>query len=248
MRGNRPPRAGVKHGVYAMVQRMKMLSFALVLALGAALLAGCSDGTPETVRTVLPINAMAFNDSVAGGDTLYLKVQYTYGSTCEQNARFEVVSLGSSTYGVTTVAIYGAEDKCTGVNGTAVATLRVTDLGTGALTFSVAGSNTILTANVQASTDTAFVTYPGTTFRVRAENVTTGALIPNAHIEIRNVVDNSVVTEGFTDANGIFAYDRPCGPDLSYVVSAGADGRVATMVVRTPPARCGFPEYVVIRV
>jgi hypothetical protein len=65
------------------------------------------------------------------------------------------------------------------------------------------------------------------------QNVTTGALIP-AHIEIRNVVDNSVVTEGFTDANGIFAYDRLLA-DLSYVVSAGADGRVATMVVRTPP-------------
>jgi hypothetical protein len=105
-----------------MVQRMKMLSFALVLGLGGALLAGCSDGTPETVRTVLPINALAYNDSVAGGDTLYLKVQYTYGSTCSRT-RFSS-STGRGLLRSRRLRSTAPRTNAPGVNGTAVSTLR----------------------------------------------------------------------------------------------------------------------------
>ena len=38
--------------------------FLLLLALCLAVLAGCSEGRPGDVRTVLPINAIAYNDSV----------------------------------------------------------------------------------------------------------------------------------------------------------------------------------------
>jgi len=64
--------------------RYLLASLALVLAV----LTGCSEGRPGDVRVALPINAIAFNDSVSGNDTLFIKVQYSYTSTCQKVAKF----------------------------------------------------------------------------------------------------------------------------------------------------------------
>ena len=220
----------------------------LTIGLAAAASFGCSNNSTQ-VRKPLSINAIAFNDSVAGGDTLFLKVQYKFGTTCEQHARFEVNAVaGTSTYEIRPVAIYQTSDACTGVNGVDVATLRVTDVGNGPRTFAIIGANATLTADVIASTDPAFVKLPGIAFRVLVQDVTTGVAIPGAHVQIRNVIDGSTIDEGDADSNGRFTSIQACGPDLQYVVSVSASGRTENLIVRTPPARCGIPEAVVIRV
>jgi hypothetical protein len=222
---------------------------ALAAIVGAGLLAGCSENRPGDIRTVLPINAIAFNDSVGQGDTLFLKVQYTYGTTCERTARFEIQAVaGTSTYQVVPVAVRDADAVCTGLNGTDVATLKVTDVGAGARTFQVLGSNQTITANVLGSADPNFVKETGIAFRVLVQDASTGLPIPNALVTIRDVIDNSPVADGVADANGRFDFTEPCGAPLEYVISAGALGRTTNLVVRTPPARCGTPEFVVIRV
>lgn len=228
--------------------------FALLPAAGlaaAALIAcagGCSKDHSGIVRDVLSINAVAFNDSVGGGDTLFLKVQYAYPTTCDQNAHFEVAALGGANYLVVPVATHRADDPCTGVNGVGVATLRFTDLGDGARTFSIQGANDTLVANVTASMTPGFVKNGNIVFRVLVEDAATGAPIANAHVQIRNVDDNSTLDDDFTDGTGRLEFEQPCGPDLAYVVSASANGRTTNLVVHAPPARCGIPEAVVIHV
>src|SRR5258708_2727492 len=113
-------------------QRSALLPFGFVLAAGLLVLgSGCSKNNATDVRTVLNINAVAFNDSVGDRDTLYLKVQYSYSTTCEQNAHFEVAALGGANYLVVPVSTHRSDQACTGVNGVGLATLRVTDLGNG---------------------------------------------------------------------------------------------------------------------
>lgn len=234
--------------VSAMTSR-RLLPFAALLGAVLVLAAGCSENRPGDTRTVLPINAIAFNDSVAKGDTLFLKVQYVFHSTCERTARFEIqVVPGTSTYQVVPVAVHAAGDNCTGVNGSDVATLRVTDVGVGSRTFQVLGSNQTITANVIGGADSAFVRETGIAFRVLVEDATTGLPLPTALVTIRNVDDNSSVAEGTADTNGRFDFTAPCGADLPYVISAAGSGRSTNLVVHTPPARCGIPEFVVIRV
>lgn len=222
----------------------------MAVALAAGLTAGCSENRPADIRIVLPINAIAYNDSVGGGDTLYLKVQYTFSSTCEQRARFEIqVVPGTSIYQVVPVAVHAAGDPCTGVNGSDVATLRVTQLGNGTRTFQVLGSNQTITANVLGSTTPGFVKETGIAFRVLVEDATTGLPMPSALVTIRNVDDNSPVADGIADSNGRFDFTVPCGgTDLPYVISAAGASRSTNLIVHTPPARCGIPEFVVIRV
>jgi hypothetical protein len=241
-----------------MVRRMTRFSLgsrAALLALGIGLAAmaviGCSEGRSPEIRKPLSINAIAFNDSVAGGDTLLLKVQYTFGTTCEERARFEVNAVaGTSTYQIRPVAVYLASDACTGINGVNVATLRVTDVGNGARTFEVIGANTTLTAQVIGSTDPNFVKVQDIAFRVQVLDATTGAAAPLAHVQIRNVIDGSTLDEADADSNGRYSFIQPCGSgaDLQYVVSVSFSGRTENLIVRTPPARCGIPEAVVIRV
>ena len=227
----------------------KLAGLAASAMIAAGLLAGCSENRPADIRTVLPINAIAYNDSVGGGDTLYLKVQYTFGSTCEQRARFEIqVVPGTSTYQVVPVAVHAASDPCTGVSGSDVATLRVTQLGNGPRTFQVLGSNQTITANMLGSTTPGFVKETGIAFRVLVEDATTGLAMPNALVTIRNVDDNSPVADGIADSNGRFDFTAPCGADLPYVISAAGASRSTNLIVHTPPARCGIPEFVVIRV
>jgi hypothetical protein len=225
-----------------------LLATGLAAAALIACAGGCSKDHSTSVRDVLSINAVAFNDSVGGNDTLYLKVQYMYPTTCDQNAHFEVAALGGANYLVVPVATHRANDPCTGVNGVGVATLRVTDLGDGPRTFSIQGANDTLVANVLGSTDPAFVTNGNIVFRVQVEDAGTGAPIANAHVQIRNVDDNSTLDDDFTDATGHLAFEQPCGPDLAYVVSASANGRTTNLVVHVPPARCRIPEAVVIHV
>ncbi len=219
--------------------------------LAALVLAGCAKNQAAQIRKVLPVNAIAFNDSVAAGDTLFLKVQYTYGSSCERVAHFEftvVPGAPTPTYQVTPVALHRSSDPCTGLNGSDVATLRVTDLGAGPRTFQVLGSAGTLVANVVASADTHFVADTGIAFRVLAQAAATGIAIPGAHVQIRNLIDGSTLSEGDADSNGLYSYRQPCGAELQYVVSVSASGRSANLVVRSPGARCRIPEFVVIRV
>ena len=224
--------------------------FLALLALCLAVLAGCSEGRPGDVRTVLPINAIAYNDSVGGGDTLYLKVQYTYTSTCEKTAKFEISAVpGTSDYDVNPVASYPADQACTGVNGTDVATLRVTDVGDGPRRFFIHGSNQTITANVLGSTSPLFVKESGIAFRVRVEDKNTGNVIPGALVQIYRLSDNFKFADGAADGVGRFDFTLACdGSDLEYIVSASASGRSTNLVVRVPPARCRIPEFVVIRV
>ncbi len=229
--------------------RPALSPLACLLAAGLLVLAnGCSKDHAASVRDVLDINAVAFNDSVAGKDTLYLKVQYAYGTTCDANAHFEVAALGGTDYLVVPVANHAADQVCTGVNGVGVATLRVTDLGNGTRTFHIEGANDTLVVNVTASTDTAFVKNDDIVFRVQVQDAGTSAPVPGASVQIRNVDSNSTLADGFADAQGRFALDLPCGPNLSYVVSVSANGRTTNLVVHTPPARCGIPEAVLIHV
>ena len=221
-----------------------------VLALAIAVLAGCSEGRPGDVRTVLPINAIAYNDSVGGNDTLYLKVQYAYTSTCEKTAKFEITAVaGTSDYDVVPVAKYPADEACTGVNGSDVATLRVTDVGDGPRRFLIHGSNQTIIANVLRSTSPIFVRESGIAFRVLVQDQVTGNPIPGALVQIRRLSDNFTLADGVADGTGRFDFTQPCdGSQLEYVVSAGASGRSTNLIMRTPPARCGTPEFVVIRV
>src|SRR5262245_3681191 len=157
---------------------------ALVLALAS----GCSENRSTDVRTVLPISAIAFNDSVGGNDTLYIKVQYAYTTTCEKVAKFEIAAVaGTSDYNVVPVAVYPSDDACTGVNGTDVATLRVTDVGNGPRRFIVQGANQTIIADVLGSTNPIFVRESGIAFRVRVEDKTTGFIIPGALVQIRRL-------------------------------------------------------------
>ncbi len=230
---------------------MTRLSLAALAALTLALaFAGCSENRPGDLRKVLPISAVAFNDSVGLGDTLFLKVQYAYTSTCEQTARFEVQAVGgTSTYQVVPVAVYAADQACTGINGTDIATLRVTQLGSGLRTFQILGANQTISVDVLASPDTGFVQDRGIALRVRVEDATTGNPIPSALVTIRRLADNFTLADGVADGSGHFDYRQDCtGSDLAYVVSAGASGRTTNLVVRVPPARCRIPEVVVIRV
>ncbi|MEP7027565.1 MAG: hypothetical protein ABI960_03120 [Candidatus Eisenbacteria bacterium] len=229
----------------------RLVSCAAAALLVALAFAGCSKSQSAQVRKVLSINAIAFNDSVAAGDTLFLKVQYTFGSSCEQVAHFEftvVQGAPTPTYQVVPVALYPASEACTGINGADVATLRVTDLGAGPRTFQVLGANGTLIANVIAGADTHFVADTGIAFRVLAQDVGTGAAVPGAHVQIRNLIDGSTLSEGDADGAGLYAYSQPCGADVQYVVSVSAAGRTANLVMRTPAARCRIPEFVVIRV
>jgi len=223
---------------------------AVLAALAALVLAGCSEDRPGDVRAVLPINAIAFNDSVGDNDTLFIKVQYTFSTTCEKAAKFEISPIaGTPNYTVVPVAIYAGDDVCTGVNGTDVATLRVTDLGDGPRQFVVAGSNQSITANVQGSNSVVFVRESGIAFRVLVQDKDSGFAIPNANVQIRRLVDSFLLIEGSTGLDGRFQYIQPCdGSDLQYVISASAGGRSTNLVVRVPPARCRIPEAVVIRV
>jgi hypothetical protein len=221
------------------------------LATVPVVVAGCGSSDPADVRKVLPVTAIAFNDSVAAGDTLLLKVQYNYTTSCERVAKFEFTVLSTTptpVYQVTPVAVYKDNEACTGVNGTDVSVLRVTNLGAGPRQFVVAGSTATLTGNVIASNDTNFVTNTGIGFRVRVEDATGGAVIPGAHVQIRDAIDSSMLSEGDADGAGIYAYDQACGPEVQYVISVSAAGRTANMVVRSPGAVCRQPEYVVIRV
>jgi hypothetical protein len=231
-----------------MVPRMTRYLLA-ALALILAVLAGCSEGRSGDVRTVLPINAIAFNDSVGGNDTLYLKVQYTYSSTCEKTAKFEIAAVaGTSDYNVTPVAVYPADQNCTGVNGTDVATLRVTDIGEGPRRFLINGANQTIIANVLGSASPIFVRETGIAFRIKVEDQA-GNTIPGALVQIRRLADNFTLADGAADGFGRFEYTEPCaGSDLEYVVSASANGRTTNLIVRVPPARCRIPEAVVIRV
>ena len=226
--------------------RYLLASLALVLATAL----GCSEGRPGDVRTVLPINAIAFNDSVGGNDTLYLKVQYSYTSTCEKVAKFEIAAVaGTSDYNVVPVAIYAADEACTGLNGTDVATLRVTDVGNGIRRFFIQGANQTIRADVLGSTDNIFVRESGIAFRVHVQDKDTGNAIPGALVQIRRLADNFTLADGAADGLGRFNYTEPCaGSDLEYVVSASANGRTTNLIVRVPPARCRIPEAVVIRV
>jgi len=220
------------------------------LALGAVLAGagGCSKDHAENIRTVLAVNAVAFNDSVAGDDTLFLKVQYLYPTTCEQNAHFEVQALGGSNYLVVPAANHRSDQACTGVNGVGVATLRVTDVGNGPRTFFIEGANDTLVAQVTASTDTGFVKDRGIVFRIHVLDAFTDQPVPTAHVQIRNADDNSTLADSLADSNGFFPFAEPCGPDLAYVVSVTGNGRTTNLVVRTPAARCRIPEAVVIHV
>jgi len=221
-----------------------------VLLLAAATGCGGSDNGSE-IRKILPVTAIAFNDSVAAGDTLFLKVQYNYTTTCEKAVKFEFTVLSTvptPVYQVTPVAVYRSTDPCTGVNGTDVAVLRVTALGGGPRTFQVNGALGTLTADVIASSDPNFVTNTGFGLRVRVEDASGGAVIPGAHVQIRDAIDNSMLSEGDADGAGIYAYDQACGSELQYLVSVSVSGRTANLVVRSPGARCRMPEYVVIRV
>jgi len=222
--------------------------FLLLLGVALAAMAGCSKDHAANVRTVLAVNAVAFNDSVAGGDTLFLKVQYLYPTTCEQNAHFEVQALGGANYLVVPAANHPSDQACTGVNGVGVATLRVTDVGNGVRTFFIQGANDTLVAQVTASTDTGFVKDRGIVFRVHVLDALTDLPVPLAHVQILNVDDNSTLADGLADSNGFFLFDEPCGPDLAYVVSVTGNSRTTNLVVRTPAARCRLPEAVVIHV
>ena len=225
--------------------------FLAISALALAVFAlGCSEGRPADVTTVLPINAIAYNDSVGGNDTLYIKVQYSYSSTCEKVAQFEVNAVaGTSDYNVNVVSVHASDETCTGVNGTDVATLRVTDVGDGPRRFLVHGQSQTIIANVLGSTSPIFVRESGIAFRVKVEDQTTGAPIPGALVEIRRLSDNFTLADGAADGLGRFDYTQACdGTDLQYVVSAGAFGRSTNLIVRIPPARCRIPEFVVIRV
>jgi len=229
--------------------RSALLPIACVLAAGLLVLgSGCSKDHAATVRDVLDINAVAFNDSVGGKDTLELKVQYAFGSSCDQEVHFEVAALGGPNYLVVPVATHKADAPCTGVNGVGLATLRVTDVGNGPRTFMIEGANDTLVVNVVGSTDTAFVKNDDIVFRVQVQDVGTSAPVPGASVQIRNVDDNSTLADGFADAQGNFRFEMPCGPNLSYVVAVSANGRTSTLVVHTPPARCGIPEAVLIHV
>lgn len=224
------------------------LFFAAGLGLAGALAGGCSKDHTEVVRNVLDVNAVAFNDSVAGGDTLTLKVQYLFGTTCDQSAGFEVSSLGGSNYLVVPVATHRSDQVCTGVNGVAVATLRVTDVGNGARTFFIEGTNDTLVAQVTGSTDTAFVKNQGIVFRIHVLDALTDQPVPGAHVQILNVDDNTTLADDVADGSGFYGFAEPCGPNLSYVVSVSSGGRTTNLIVRTPPARCDIPEAVVIHV
>ena len=224
----------------------------LMAVLGALALAfaGCSDNTPPDTRVVLPINAIAYNDSVGSNDTLFIKVQYQFTTTCEKTATFEIsVQPGTAIYDITPVAKYKADQVCTGTNGTDVATIRITDVGVGPRVFNVHGSNQTITANVLGGSSPIFVKDQGIAFRVLVQDQATGAAIPNASVQIRRLVDNFTLADGLADAQGRFDYREDCsGTDIQYVVSAGASGRNTNLVVRAPAARCGIPEFVVIRV
>lgn len=224
------------------------LLLAAGLGLAAAFAGGCSKDHAEVLRSVLDVNAVAFNDSVAGGDTLLLKVQYLYGTTCDQAAGFEVSSLGGSNYLVVPVATHRSDAVCTGANGVSVATLRVTAVGNGPRTFFIEGANDTLVAQVTGSTDTSFVKNAGIVFRIQVLDAVTDQPLPGAHVQIRNVDDNSTLADDVADVNGRYAFAEPCGPDLSYVVSVAAAGRTTNFVVHSPPARCHIPEAVVIHV
>lgn len=219
-------------------------------ALAVIAFAGCSENRPGDIRKVLPISAVAFNDSVAAGDTLYLKVQYAFTSSCEQVARFEIQAVsGTSTYQIVPVAVYPADKACTGINGTDVATLRVTDIGAGPRTFQVLGSNQTITANVLGSADPDFVKESGIAIRVLVQDQTTGVAVPGALVTIRRLADNFTLADGLANSSGRFDYIEPCtGSDLGYVVSVASAGRSTNLIVRVPPAKCGIPEFVVIRV
>jgi hypothetical protein len=222
--------------------------FLLALGLVLAVTGGCAKDQAANVRTVLDINAVAFNDSVAGSDTLFLKVQYLYPTTCEQNAHFEVQALGGSNYLVVPAANHPADQACTGVNGVGIATLRVTDVGNGPRTFFIEGANDTLVAQVTASTDTGFVKNLGIVFRIQVLDAFNDQPVPAAHVQIRNADDNSTLADDLADGSGRYAFAEPCGPDLAYVVSVTGNGRTTNFVVRTPPARCRLPEAVVIHV
>jgi hypothetical protein len=229
---------------------MNRLRLAVCAALAALAFAGCSENRPGDIRKVLPISGVAFNDSVAAGDTLYLKVQYAFTSTCEQVARFEIQAVsGTSTYQIVPVAVYSADQACTGINGTDIATLRVTDIGAGPRTFQILGANQTISVNVLGSTDSSFVKESGIAIRVQVQDQTTGTAIPGALVTIRRLADNFTLADGLADGTGRFDYIQPCsGSDLGYVVSASGAGRTTNMIVRVPPAKCGIPERVVIRV
>jgi len=222
--------------------------FLLALGLVLAATGGCSNNHAENIRTVLDVNAVAFNDSVAGGDTLFLKVQYLYPTTCEQNAHFEVQALGGSNFLVVPAANHPSDQACTGVNGVGVATLRVLQVGTGTPTFFIEGANDTLVAHVTSSTDTGFVKNRGIVFRIQVLDAFSDLPVPAAHVTILNVDNNSTLADDLADLNGRYAFAEPCGPDLSYVVSVSGNGRTANLVVRMPPARCRLPEAVVIHV
>ena len=223
---------------------------AVLAALAALALAGCSEDRPGDVRKVLPISAIAFNDSVGNNDTLFIKVQYAFTTTCEKAGKFEISPIaGTPNYTVVPVAVYAGDEVCTGVNGTDVATLRVTDLGDGPRQFVVAGANQSIVANVRGSNSVVFVREPGIAFRIVVQDKDTGLAVPNANVQIRRLVDSFTLLDTNAGVDGRVEYIQPCdGTDLQYVVSASFNGRSTNLVVRVPPARCGIPEAVVIRV
>ena len=87
-----------------------------------------------------------------------------------------VVTVAVPNYTVTPVAVYAGDEVCTGVNGTDIATLRVTDLGDGPRQFVIAGANQSIVANVRGSNSTVFVREPGIAFRILVQDKDTGVV------------------------------------------------------------------------
>jgi hypothetical protein len=224
------------------------LRLAASLVLGLILAAGCGEDKTER-RVALPVRGVAYNDTVGPSDTLFLKVQFDYTTDCERSASFEVQSVATNVYAVAPVARVRADQTCTALAGTDVALLKVlalSDTSRVNITFLVRGPNGTLTANVitgRAPVDTLAIR-----FSVQVEDKDTGARIPGALVEIRDVETNSILAQGAADTAGVFRYAHPCGLPLQYVVHATANARNATLIFRDPPARCRKPEVVVIRV
>ena len=218
-----------------------LLGFAFAVVLG-----GCGSKSQD-VRFVLPVLGVSYQDSVGPGtaDTLFLKVAYQFTNSCQMKVSFEILPVATDTYAVTPVAHYRKDSACAAVAGIDVAVLRLIALGTGPRVFYVTGSNAAIPVTVVAGTPPAAT---GTRFRIRVVDQTSGLAIPNAFVEIRNVTDNSLVTQGQADALGLYSYDLDCAGDLPYVIHVAGNARVQTLVFRNPPARCGVAEIVLIRV
>jgi hypothetical protein len=106
-------------------------------------LAGCSENRPgRRPGRCSRSAAIAFNDSVGDNDTLFIKVQYAFTTTCEKNAKFEIArSRARRTTTVDPVAVYAATRPAPASTAPTSPTLRVTDLGDGPRQFVVTGSN-----------------------------------------------------------------------------------------------------------